>query len=103
LSLARFRVTISAAALGDIQEGIDYYNNQQSGLGNRFEDELNSVFELFESNPFFAIRYDNVHCVPLKIFPFMIHYTILESASEVRIHAVIHTHKNPTRWGGKKR
>lgn len=63
-----FTVSIDPRAILDIQEAINYYDNQQVGLGRKFERELNKYFIALEKNPFFRIRYDAVRCLPLKNF-----------------------------------
>lgn len=64
-----FTIIIDTRAISDIQEAIDYYDEQQAGLGKRFEAELNSLLVFLEDNPFFCIRYDHVRCLPMKKFP----------------------------------
>lgn len=69
-----FDVVISASALQDVQDAVDYYDEQSIGLGEKFEAELNEFLIALEYNPFFQNRYDSVRCLPLKKFPFMVHY-----------------------------
>jgi toxin ParE1/3/4 len=58
-----FQVNIDKRALKDIQNAIDYYDNQKVGLGRKFENTLNTYFESLERFPFFSVRYENVHVV----------------------------------------
>ena len=44
----------------DIQEQIDYYNNQQKGLGKRFHNDVKSTFIAIRKNPLFQIRYKKI-------------------------------------------
>jgi hypothetical protein len=97
-----FNLKIQPEALEDIQEAIYYYNSQQKELGNRFYNEVEKPLELLKRNPFFQIRYDDVRCLPIKRFPFMIHFFITENNKIVIIYAVINTHKNPAKSWIKK-
>lgn len=90
-----YTVVIDNKALQDAQEAIDYYEEQQAGLGERFEKELNQQITLLEKNPFFRIRYDQIRCLPLNKFPYMIHFTIDEPAKTISVMAVFHTAQNP--------
>lgn len=72
---------------------IDFYEEKQKGLGKRLFNEIENAFNLLTKNPFFQIRYDDIRCLPLKKFPFMIHYRI--EGSEVLIFAILHTSLNP--------
>lgn len=93
-----YSIEIAPGAIQDIQEAIDYYEEQQIGLGEKFEYVLNKQIQRLEKNPFFRIRYDNVHCLPLKKFPFMVHFTLNEKGKLVTIRAVFHTSINPAKW-----
>jgi hypothetical protein len=93
-----YQVLIQNDALEDIQEVIEYYDSQQLGLGRKFESEINKVINLLELNPYFAIRYDNVHCFPMKKYPFMIHYTIEDSEQIVQIRGCFHTSQSSNKW-----
>ena len=68
-----FTILIDARAIQDIQEAINYYNNQQIGLGKKFENKLNKYIVALEKNPFFIVRYNQVRCLPMKKFPYMVH------------------------------
>ena len=86
---------IDPRAFIDIQEQIDFYNLQQKGLGKKFHSEIKVYFKAIQKNPFYQIRYDNFRCLPLKIFPAMIHFSINEEEQLIVAHAVIGTRKNP--------
>ncbi len=53
-----FKIKIEPEAYQDIQEGIDWYNRQQPGLGRKFHAELKTSFKKLKTNPFFSFRYD---------------------------------------------
>ena len=94
-----FKLKIEPLAKFDIQTEINYYNTKQKGLGKRFHAEVKTYFDSIKSNPFYQIRYDDIHCLPLKTFSAMIHFTIDELNNCVTIRAVVNTNKNPdTNW-----
>jgi len=96
-----FELLIQPSALDDIQEAIDYYDFQKDGLGEKFEEEVNSHLILISKAKFFQVRYDEVRCLPLKRFPYMIHFSVVEEKKLIIIRAVLNTHRNPEIW--KKR
>jgi len=98
MSKSRFEVLIEPEAIQDIQAGIDYYDDVQLGLGLKFEHSVNRLFQVLSRSPFFAIRYEDVHCCPLRNFPYMVHYTLDETANEVVVRAVFHTSLSPVNW-----
>jgi len=93
-----FTILIDPRALQDIQDAVSYYDDQQVGLGAKFENELNEYFQVIEENPYFRIRYDNVRCLPLNKFPFMIHFEVNEEMKRVMVRAVFHTSMNADKW-----
>lgn len=97
-----FILKIEPEVLQDIQEGMEWYNKQQPGLGNTFYAEIKSFFEILKINPFFQVRYDEVRCLPLRKYPYMIHFTIDEERKIVIVRAVFNTSQNPVIWKKRK-
>ena len=93
-----YRIVIEPIAIEDMQQAIDYYDKQQIGLGKKFENTLNKHLISLQKNPFFRIRYDNVRCLPIKKYPYMIHFTVQEEAKTIIIRAVFNTYRNPDIW-----
>lgn len=93
-----FTTVLDPRAIRDIQQAIDFYEEQQPGLGEQFEETLNEYLQKLEKNPFFQIRYDKVHCLPLKKFPYMIHFTIDENEQIINVRAILNTFRDPGIW-----
>ena len=93
-----YHVIIEPTALLDIQQAIDYYDAKKIGLGEKFEAALDKRLVAIQNNPFYQIRYDTVHCLPLKKYPYMIHFTISKADNTVTVRAIFHTSKNPSIW-----
>jgi toxin ParE1/3/4 len=91
----KFAVLFPHEALIQLQKNIDYYNLQQQGLGKRFAMAIKTAAKVLETNPFFQVRYDNIRCIPINKFPFMMHFSINEDTKNVRIIAILHTAINP--------
>lgn len=96
-----YEVIILPIAITDVQNAVDYYDEQSLGLGEKFEAELNEFLISLETFPFFQNRYEEVRCLPLKKFPFMAHFTVNEEAQQVVIYAVFHTSLHPKAWKRK--
>lgn len=93
-----FTIKIEPEAELDIQEGISWYNKQQSGLGRKFHTSIKAHLEKLKTNPFYQIRYDKVHCLPLKKYPYMIHFTIDEKNQRLIVHAIFNTARDTKIW-----
>ena len=94
-----FNITYNPEVQNDIQSAVSWYNKQQPGLGKRFltsaRKQLNS---LKNSADHYAIRYDDIHCMPIKKFPYMAHYRINHENKTIKVEAVIHTSRDPEKW-----
>lgn len=66
---------ISHSALADIEDGMAWYNSQQKGLGNKFEELVDATFQRIQKFPLSAsFAYDTVRYKVMKQFPYMILY-----------------------------
>lgn len=90
-----FKIIIYREAIEDIQSAIDYYNEQQSGLGKRFHTKVKSTFKELKTNPFFLVRYDEVRCRLVNKFPYLVHFVVNEKDKTITIYRLKHTSMNP--------
>lgn len=63
-----YHVLIDPQAIQDINQTIDYYNQIQPGLGNKFLSHFHSRIKTLFTHPHLAIRYDNIRVFVLKKF-----------------------------------
>ena len=100
--MKRYRLKIDSEALTDIREIVEWYEGQQSGLGNRFRDTVIDQIDYLKENPqLFAIQYHQIRCMIVKKFPYMVHFYIDEQTETVIILAVISSDRNPMIWKEK--
>jgi plasmid stabilization system protein ParE len=98
----KFELRVGPRANQHIQQGSDWYDQQGENLGFKFYEEVKRALEVIQKNPYFQVRYDQmVRCIPLRKFPYMIHYVIDESNQIVFIQSVLHTSMNPKYWKDK--
>ena len=91
-----FTVIFSPVAIDDVEKTVDYYEEQQPGLGKRFAAQLQLTLNVIKRNPFFAsVRYDDIRCAAIKKFPYLVHYYIDENELLITIIAVYSTYKEP--------
>lgn len=79
----------------DIREARKWYDKQERGLGKKFYAEVRAGLVAIQKSPHFQIRYDEVRCLPLRKYPFMIHFTVDEVKQTVLVLACIHCSLNP--------
>ena len=93
-----FDIVFEKRAEFDIQQAVDYYDTQQIGLGEKFWLSVSKHISSISKNPFFQIRYSNVRCLPVKKFPFMIHFLVDEKRKIAYIISIFHTSQSPDKW-----
>ena len=94
-----YKIKLDPLARLDIEDNIDWYNQQQPKLGNRFYKHVKETLKLIKQNPFsFPVKYKNTRSVPVKKFPFTIHYLVDNENKNVAILSVFKTVQNPTKW-----
>jgi hypothetical protein len=80
----------------DLQIAIDFYNNKIDYLGNEFYAlAIIKLKSLKKDALLYQIRYEDVRCLQIPRFPFMIHYSIDNKENKVFVHAIVNTSKAP--------
>jgi plasmid stabilization system protein ParE len=99
-----FKVSIDPDALQDIQDATDWYNEQLAGLGGHFQKQVKIQIGSLKKNALgHSVRYEDVHCMLIKRFPFLVHYRVSESKGNVEVLAVVHTSRNPRIWAERRK
>ena len=90
----KYFLDVSTDALYDIQQGVDYYNDQQKGLGKRFASLINKTFTNIKKMPLSAsFAFDNTRYKVVKKFPYIVLYRVQENT--ILIARVFNTHQQP--------
>jgi plasmid stabilization system protein ParE len=88
------KIIVSKTAFRDIDIGVEYYKQQQNGLGRRFESLIHITFKKIQKFPHSAsYAYENVRYKVADDFP----YIILYEFDDVNIYIlrVFNTHLSP--------
>ncbi len=97
-----FEIIIDFRAEEEIDQSIQYLYERNKNTSKKLYKQILESIEHLSVSPNHSIRYDNIRCLPIKGFPYMIHYSIKNQKSIVMVHAFIHTSKNPkTSWLNK--
>lgn len=87
----KYKVLLEPGAIEDLQQAIDFYNAKRPSQGGKFKKVVIQHLNTLKVNPFFILRYDNIRCLPVKKYPYLIHFTILEDENKVEVRAISHT------------
>jgi toxin ParE1/3/4 len=88
-------IEVAPEAEQDLHYYYLFYESKMSGLGERFISAFEHQLKIISRYPKMRIRYDNIRCVPMNGFPFLLHYSVVENRKVLRLHAIIHTSMNP--------
>ena len=95
----KFKVEYNPEFFVDIAEAVDWYNKKQSGLGERFFKAIKQqTSELAVSALHFTVRYDDIRCLSVGKFPYLIHYHVNEQKRIVKVEAMFHESRDPKIW-----
>jgi plasmid stabilization system protein ParE len=97
--MKKYKIRVDPEALADIQDITDWYNEQQAGLGKRFQHTaIKQINSLSKDPQIYATRYNEIRCILVKKFPYMAHFYINNENNTVEILAVISTDRDPKIW-----
>ncbi|MCF7817501.1 MAG: type II toxin-antitoxin system RelE/ParE family toxin [Kiritimatiellales bacterium] len=87
----------SPAAKAEFVDAIDYYENQQPGLGKEFLEEVYATIgQILQYPNGWATLDPTFHRCLTKRFPYGVIYAVENGA--VRIYAVMNLHRKPNYW-----
>ena len=79
----------------DLQEAIDFLKSRKKCSDTKFLEDYKNCLKTLKTNPFFEVRYDEIRCLPLEVFNYMIHFRVDEVNNIVLVNAVISTYLEP--------
>jgi hypothetical protein len=91
-----FSVNFQARFYDDVVVAKKYYEHQQIGLGKRFNKNVIQTLKLIKLNPYFRIYYNDIRCIQVGKFPYLIHYSIDSDNNIIIIQALICTYRDPS-------
>ena len=81
----------------EFREAVRFYEQQQSGLGKEFRDEVIATIERIQRFPSgFQLLTDNIRRCQTRKFPYGVIY--ISKNNEIIIIALAHLHREPDYW-----
>jgi plasmid stabilization system protein ParE len=98
----KYQLSVRDLAEQDMTEAYDFYEAEESGLGDRFHDEVASFLRKIQNNPrqYPISEKLGYYKAALSVFPFCIYYQIIPG--KIIIIAVHHARSDPQRWQSVK-
>lgn len=80
-----------------------WYEEKNIGLGERFIDVIEKKLELIQQHPErYPKRKGNFRETPVKIFPYVIIYSVYKKEKIITVNSIFHTSRNPRKKYRKK-
>ena len=94
--MSSFKIEITTLANEEYVSAFHYYEEQQIGLGTKFEKETDYLIDKLKENPYlFERKFKQYREAVYKKFPYFIVYEIISES--VVILSFFHTSRNPKR------
>ncbi|MBP6456504.1 MAG: type II toxin-antitoxin system RelE/ParE family toxin [Chitinophagaceae bacterium] len=94
-----FSIIITPIAQQHIENAEDYYFKKANAvIALNFYNELQNCYSILESNPYFQIRVKNYRALPMKNFPYLIFFELLEKENKVKILAVFQSQQDTEKY-----
>lgn len=97
--MKNYNVSYHKKVESDISNAELWYKEKRIGLEKVFLKQIRFAILMIQENPFISQkRYGDIRIVFIKVFPFGIHYTIIDKTKEVYILGIFHTSLDPRKW-----
>ena|SRR3989304_9858443 len=88
-------------AEAEFRDAFTWYEHQRKGLGSEFMLCADEAIERIRRNPeMFPEVHNHIRRVVIRRFPFGVFYDVAEP--EIRILAIYHSRRDPSRWKSRK-
>ena len=95
----KFSVEYNPEFFNDLVQAVDWYNDRQIGLGERFFKKVRKgMAKLSTSALLYAVKYDDIRCMRIEKFPYLVHYRVDKQTLTVKVEALFHTSRDPKIW-----
>jgi plasmid stabilization system protein ParE len=92
-------LTINQFALEDMQNALDWYENQSIGSEQKFHKAIDEILKFIQKYPEAAApRYRQLRYKALKKFPYYVLYLFDEAQGTIEIVAILHDRQDRKTW-----
>ncbi len=93
--MINYKIVADPKVKDDLKQARDFLSSRRRGFGKKFLLEYRTTLKHLQKTPNFQVRYNDVHCLPLKTFKYMIHFKVDEENRSIHIYAILSTYLNP--------
>jgi addiction module RelE/StbE family toxin len=95
-----YKIIIEQNAQKDIDDAFEYYKSVTEDIKVLIHllDDIEQAYHALSINPFFQIRSKHYRALPLKKYPYLVFFEILEKEQLVKILALFNTNQDSQKW-----
>jgi len=95
-----YKVVIEPDAQTDIDKAFEYYLSitDNAKVITNLYDDIEQAYNALKLNPFYQVRSKQYKALPLKHFPYLLFFEVLEKQRVVKILALFNTSQNPEKY-----
>jgi mRNA-degrading endonuclease RelE of RelBE toxin-antitoxin system len=95
-----FKLIIEPEAQKEIDKAFDYYKSVSDDMNVLINlyDEIENAYVTLKTNPFFQIRSKHYRALPLKKYPYLIFFEVLEKERIVKVLSFFNTPQDHKKW-----
>jgi plasmid stabilization system protein ParE len=94
----KYNLVILEQAQQEIELAFEYYQQFSIASLISFNNQLEDVYKILETNPMFQFRYQKLRGVPLKSLPYLVFFSVDEVKKTVYIYSVFNTFQNTIKY-----
>ena len=95
-----YKVVVEPDAQADIDKVFKYYlsvtDNDKVFVS--LYDDIEQAYDALKLNPFYQVRSKHYKALPLKHFPYLLFFEVLEKQRIVKVLALFNTSQNPEKY-----
>ena len=94
-----YNVIVEPEAQQDIDEAIEYYSNvtNDTKVLVNLLNEIENAYSALGINPFYEVRSKHYRALPLKKYPYLMFFEVLEKHKTVKVIALFNTLQDPNK------
>jgi addiction module RelE/StbE family toxin len=88
-----YKVVVEPGAQADIDKAFEYYNSvtDNDKVLSNFWNDIEQAYSALKTNPFYQVRSKHYRALPLKKFPYLLFFEVLEKQRIVKVLALFNT------------
>jgi addiction module RelE/StbE family toxin len=95
-----YKVVVEPEAQKDIDDAFEYYSNVSDDINVLINllNDIEQAYAALKANPFFQVRSKHYRALPLKKYPYLMFFEVLEKEKIVKVVSLFNTPQDPKKY-----